>query len=158
MTDNKYSKGKIYVIKCKNDDTLVYVGSTTQTLGDRASKHRYDCNLERCKHWLVYRTIDNKWDDWDISLHSLYPCNNKTELCRREGEVIREIGTLNKRIAGRTMKEWYDEHKDDLAVKMKEYYLSKHEQILKQKKDYYIRNKDVIKEKQRKKYVSRKRG
>ena len=44
-----------------------------------------------------------------MELHELYPCNTKQELNRREGEVIREIGTLNKYIAGRTKKEYYQE-------------------------------------------------
>ncbi len=30
MSD-KYKNGKIYTIRCKNDDTLTYVGSTIQT-------------------------------------------------------------------------------------------------------------------------------
>ena len=53
-----------------------------------------------------------------INLHELYPCNTRQELHRREGEVIREIGTLNKCIAGRTYQERYREYKD----KVKEAY------------------------------------
>ena len=29
---DKYKNGKIYTIRCKKDDTLIYVGSTTQPL------------------------------------------------------------------------------------------------------------------------------
>jgi hypothetical protein len=32
---HKYKNGKIYTIRCKNDDTLIYVGSTTQPLFKR---------------------------------------------------------------------------------------------------------------------------
>jgi hypothetical protein len=159
MSDNnKYKTGKIYTIRNKNDDTQVYVGSTIQSLGCRMSKHKHDGNTERCKGWSLYRIIDNNWDDWELTLFALYPCNSKAELCRREGEVIREIGTLNQRIAGRTIKERYVEDKAKIAGKMKEYYIRKQDEIKKQKKDYYIRNRDTIREKSRLKYVSRKRG
>ena len=33
-----------------------------------------------------------------------YPCENEEQLNKREGEIIREIGTVNKQIAGRTHK------------------------------------------------------
>lgn len=159
MSDfNKYSEGKIYTIKNKHDDTQVYVGSTIQSLECRKSKHKHDGNTERCKNWSLYRIIDNNWDDWELTLYSLYPCNSKVELCRREGEVIREIGTLNERIAGRTVKERYVEEKVKIAGLMKEYYLRKQDEILKKKREYYIRNRDIIREKSKQKYISRKRG
>ena len=34
MSD-KYKNGKIYTIRCKNDDSLIYVGSTVQPLFKR---------------------------------------------------------------------------------------------------------------------------
>ena len=37
-----YKQGKIYTILCKTDDTLIYVGSTVQSLSERMAKHRYD--------------------------------------------------------------------------------------------------------------------
>jgi hypothetical protein len=148
---NKYSNGKIYTIRNKNDETQIYVGSTANTLVERMYKHKYDGNTERCKHWLLYRTINNDWSAWDITLHSLYPCNTKQELCRREGEIIREIGTLNERIAGRTTRERYIEEKPRIAATQKDYYYRKQDMILKQKKEYYIRNKENIREKSRQK-------
>ncbi len=33
-----YKQGKIYTIRCKTDETLIYVGCTTQSLVD---KHKY---------------------------------------------------------------------------------------------------------------------
>ena len=35
--------------------------------------------------------------------------------------MIREIGTVNKQIAGRTYKEYYEDNKDEMLKKMKEY-------------------------------------
>jgi hypothetical protein len=37
-----YKQGKIYTIRCKTDDPLIYVGSTTQSLCERLAKHRYE--------------------------------------------------------------------------------------------------------------------
>jgi hypothetical protein len=44
---------------------------------------------------LLYRTINNEWDDWHIELHQLFPCNSKEELQQKEREIIRLIGNLN---------------------------------------------------------------
>ena len=35
-----YTKGKIYTIRCKTDDTLIYVGSTIQPLSVRFGGHK----------------------------------------------------------------------------------------------------------------------
>ena len=42
-----YSQGKIYIVKCKIDDSLKYIGSTTMILEDRFSRHKYNktCSL-----------------------------------------------------------------------------------------------------------------
>jgi hypothetical protein len=37
-----YKQGKIYTIRCKTDDTLIYIGCTTQSLCERMAKYRYD--------------------------------------------------------------------------------------------------------------------
>jgi hypothetical protein len=42
---------------------------------------------------------DNCWTNWYIKLYEYFPCKNKPELHRREGEVISEIGTINKNIS-----------------------------------------------------------
>ncbi len=46
----------------------------------------------------------NNINDWYIELYEDYPTTNKEKLLKRESELIREIGTLNKIIAGRTKK------------------------------------------------------
>jgi hypothetical protein len=131
-----YSKGKIYTIRCRTDDTLIYVGSTIQSLAVRLGEHKRKCYREECKNWLIYKIINNNWDNWYIELHSSYPCNSKEELCKREGEIIREIGTLNMKIMGRTNKE---------------YYLNNIEKILEEKKEYYQNNKEKISKKKKEK-------
>ncbi len=41
-----------------------------------------------------------------------YSCNNVEELWKREGEIIRLIGTLNSRIEGRGTKQYYIDNAD----------------------------------------------
>ena len=112
-----YQLGKIYTIRSLSSPDI-YVGSTIQTLAVRMAKHRqdYKINISLGLHKEIVKDIS----EWKIELHELYPCNTRQELHRREGEVIREIGTLNKCIAGRTHQERYREYKD----KVKEAYAS----------------------------------
>ena len=100
-----YQQAKIYTIRCRNDDTLIYVGSTIQPLYKRLGGHKVICKNEKNQNILLYRTVNNNWDDWFIELYEEFPCENKEQLCKKEGEVIRLIGTLNSQIAGRTDKE-----------------------------------------------------
>lgn len=115
-----YSKGKIYTIRNKNDPTLIYVGSTIQTLSKRFGEHRRHSRQERSKikypNHQFYNKIED-WNDWYIELYLTYPCKSVEELRQKEGEIIRQIGTLNRGIAGRTFKEWQEENPE----KMKKY-------------------------------------
>ena len=61
-----YKQGKIYTILCKTDDTLIYVGSTVQSLSERMAKHRYD-SMKRSNNFF-YQHI-NDWNDWYIELY-----------------------------------------------------------------------------------------
>ncbi len=146
-----YSNGKIYTIRCRTDDTLIYVGSTIQSLAVRWGEHKRRCYREESKNWLIYKTINNNWDNWYIELHSSYPCNSKEELCKREGEIIREIGTLNSRIEGRTHKEWREDHKEKILEQAKEYYQNNKEQVLTTVNNYRNNNKEKILEKRKEK-------
>jgi len=104
-----YKQGKIYTLRCKTDDTLIYVGCTTELLSRRMSKHKYDSIN---KPTICFYQYINDWNDWYIELYENYPCENKEQLNKREGEIIREIGTVNKSIAGRTRQEWYEDNKE----------------------------------------------
>ncbi len=85
---NKYEKGQIYLIKCK-ETGLGYVGSTIDPLRVRLSKHRTDFRG-------YYGFKDNKLrnyrssfdvmesDEYEIHLLEKYPCNERKELLKRE--------------------------------------------------------------------------
>ena len=97
---NKYQNGKIYKILNTEDDK-VYVGSTCQKLlSKRMGKHREDA-LTRT--YPLYKHMNEIGiDKFYIELIMSYPCSSKDELIAKEREWIKAIGTLNKRIEGRT--------------------------------------------------------
>lgn len=136
-----YGKGKIYTIRCRTDDTLIYVGSTIQQLSVRWGKHKVDSRRELHKNSLIYKTINDEWWNWYIELYELCPCNCKEELERKEGEIIRKIGTLNAQIQGRTQKEYYNDNKDKLLENKKEYYEINKEKKKEYQKAYYEKSK-----------------
>ena len=137
-----YQQGKIYTIRCRTDDTLVYVGSTIQPLYKRFDSHKRNSKLENKKNIPLYKMVNEDWNNWYIELYEVCPCNTREELCRKEGEVIREIGNINIRIAGRTsqeyMKEWAEKNKTRRAEYSKEYEIKRRNK----KAEYYQMNKE----------------
>lgn len=137
-----YSKGKIYTIRCITDDTLIYVGGTIQPLCERFAQHKRSSKYEKEKDRLLYTTINGDWSNWKIELHELYPCSCKEELGRREGELIRELGILNEKIAGRTQKEWRKDNKEKVVEYKKKEYQNNKEIISTRVKIYRDNNKE----------------
>ena len=132
-----YQNGKIYTIRSRNSDK-VYVGSTCNELRKRIYEHKKDyrywvngkpkyvSSFEVLKDGMCY-----------IELLEKYPCNDKNELKRREGEVIRSMECVNKAIAGRTPKEYQEEHKEQ----RKEYHKERYQKI---KEEYNKKQKEKI--------------
>ena len=144
-----YSFGKIYTIRCRYDDNLIYVGSTVEKkLCDRMSKHRCDSKRDRFMNYPLYQEVNKtNWDNWFMELYEDYPCESKEQLNKREGQIIREIGTLNKQVAGRTLKEYLLENADKIKERKKEYRQENAEKIKGKRKQYYRANSEKIKEK-----------
>jgi hypothetical protein len=145
---SNYSRGKIYTVRCRTDDTLIYVGSTIETrLSVRFCKHKCQpcCSL--------YKFIENpdnntSWDNWYIELYEEYPCENKMLLVKRENEVIREIATINK-IGYRTeeMKKekekiYREQNKELIKNRNKEYVEKNREKVLQRKREYNEKTKE----------------
>jgi hypothetical protein len=150
-----YSKGKIYTIRNRDDDTKIYVGSTIQSLAVRFGGHKRDSEKERCRNILLYKEVNGDWTNWYIELYENYSCSSREELLKKEGEVIRLIGTLNFIIAGRDYKQYCVDNKDKIKEQKKQYqkqnYIANVEIIKEKHKQYRIDN--VLKEKERhKKY------
>ena len=142
MTD--YSKGKIYrIYNTVTDD--IYIGSTTQFLGNRMADHR-------AKHRRFKETTSRLYnnmaeigvDKFFIELVEKYPCQTKEELNAREGHYIRQIGNLNKKIPDRTIKQYNDDHKEQ----RKEYIQIHKEKIKEQLAEWYLENKEKVLQKQ----------
>lgn len=144
-----YSNGKIYTIRNRNDNTKIYVGSTIQLLHKRFHSHKCKSQKEEHKNNKLYIEMNNDLSNWYIELYENYPCNNREELNKREGEIIREIGTLNTNIAGRDEYQY----RIDTIDKSKQYRIDHANKIKEQKKQYYIDNIDKFKEKRKQYYI-----
>jgi hypothetical protein len=142
---NKYSNASIYTIRCRSDDSLIYVGSTISPIHKRLSCHKDNCKNGRAGSLYSY-IIDNDWSDWYLELYERFPCNDRAELCKREGEVIREIGTINKQIAGRTAKEsvrnWQANNRDKYLENMRNWYENNRDKHLENMRNWYENNRD----------------
>ncbi len=133
-----YQNGKIYTIRNLTDKGLVYVGSSCQKLCARWMDHKSRCKQTKYHHIKLYEVMNDMGvDDFFIELYEEFPCQNKEQLTKREGEVIREIGTLNQVIVGRSSKEYFQENKELILEKAKKYYKDNYEEILERKKEYY---------------------
>jgi len=150
-----YQNSKIYSIRSHLTDD-VYIGSTIETLANRLAGHK-----RNYKKWLnkttnytsSFKLIEKDFENCYIELVENYPCNSKNELCRREGEIIRATTCVNKCIAGRTDKEYREDHKQSIAEYKKQYRENNKEQLLENAKQYYENNKETIVEKKRQKYT-----
>ncbi len=143
---NKYNNSKIYTIRCKDDDSLIYVGSSTQPLYKRWYDHKKNLNNEKYSNRLLYAKMKELGvDNFYIELYEECNLNNREQLLKKEGEVIREIGTLNKNIAGRTKQEHYNDNRDNMLKIYSQYHKVNNEIISIRHKDYYNLNKETIK-------------
>ena len=142
-----YSKGKIYKILNSIDDEI-YVGSTIETLGQRMAHHRY--SLKKRPHYKLYKHMHElDVENFYIELIENYPCNDGYELRAREGYYIREIGTLNKNVAGRPpqeyQKQYWDTHKEKYNEEKRKSRLDNKDEINEQRRIRYPENKETYK-------------
>ena len=165
----KYQRGKIYKIVSDDLPNVCYIGSTVQTLSNRLSGHRasYKSYLNgKASYTSSFELI--KTGNAIIYLIQDYPCTTKNELERREGELIRQYRfdptcemVINKVIAGRSGKEYYQDHKvkhnlqskqyrednkEKVSINAKQYHKDNKEQLNLHSKQYYQENKKKIKE------------
>eukprot|EP00971_Amphidinium_carterae_P245450 4873935-Amphidinium_carterae.1 len=61
-------------------------------------------------------------ENFYIELIETFPCASKEELRAREGHWIREIGTLNHLISGRSWQEYKNDNRSEINTKAKQYY------------------------------------
>ena len=135
-----YQNGKIYCLRSHQTDKI-YIGSTIQNLSQRMAKHRNHYKYKK-RYLNSYKLMC--YDDCYIELLEKYPCNSREELCKKEGEYIRKLNSTNKRIAGRSTKEYYNDNKEKLLNDFKERYNNNKEEVLKKNKEYYEKNKEKV--------------
>ena len=140
-----FSKGKIYKITNDyNDD--IYVGSTCDTLVRRFTCHKSNSKNINKQSTPLYKLINEiGFDRFRIQLICDYPCEDKYQLRQKEGEYIRQIGTLNKQIEGRTKQEWCADNKEKRKEQGKIYRMENKEKI----KKYLEENQEKLKEYQK---------
>ena len=147
-----YKNAKIY--KILNDiDEYVYIGSTCQPLSKRMSKHRQSYKATRKQHYKLYQKMKEIGvEHFYIELIKEAPCENIEQLRAIEGQYIRELGTLNQRVEGRTKKQYVQDTKKQKAEYDKEYREVNKEYRTKQKQQYWLNVKDEKNEERRAKY------
>lgn len=157
-----YENGKIYCLKSNKTDK-VYIGSTIGELEKRMYKHRHEY-----KKWngIELRTTAFQifeYGDVYIELVEKYPCKNKEELEKREGEIIRNTqNCINRRkmLDEETFKknrnlrakEYREKNKEKIKNKEKLYRETNREKIRENDKKYRKKNNDKLNEQNRKRY------
>jgi hypothetical protein len=108
MTEQKFQYSKIYKIVSKNFDKY-YIGSTCKSINDRLYQHL--ANYKNYKNGKynnvsVFQVLEK--GDYEIILIEELNCNNKQELLKREGEIIKQNKEfiVNKLVAGRDAKQY----------------------------------------------------
>ena len=143
-----YTKGKIYSIRSHKTD-LIYIGSTIQPLSVRIGGHRNDYNNHylkngeyRCRTIEIFKLDPNPY----IELIKNFSCDSKDELRKEEGKYIRKMKCVNKKVDGRTKKEYREDNKENIKEYKKKYYEDNKEIIKEQSKQHYEKNKEQKKE------------
>jgi hypothetical protein len=149
---NQYSNSKIYKIWSPQTE-LIYIGSTTQTLCQRFTDHKKQYKIYKegkTNYTSSFKILE--YEDAKIELIEEVNCENRIQLNRREGELIRQYKDIcvNICIAGRTKDEYYNENKEQIEEKKKIIYEENKEQINEKRRKYREYNKSNVLEKDRK--------
>ena len=116
-----YTNSKVYKIWSTQGDKI-YIGSTTkELLCQRMSSHRKEyrkwkkTQTQLTSSFLIFEEygVENCF----IELLEAKECISKDELRQLEGKYIRELICVNKRIEGRTHKEYREDHKERIKTK-----------------------------------------
>ena len=144
--------GRVYKIYC-NETGECYYGSSEQTLSRRLSQHK-----KSCKKWkegiqksceTSFRIIER--GNFTISLLEENDFENKDYMKAREGYYIENFECVNKRVEGRTKKEYREATKEHKKEYDKKNYKDNKEQKIKKSKEYREANKEQLAEQMKQK-------
>jgi len=145
---NRYNNSKIYKI-CSNLTDKIYIGSTTQTLAQRLSKHtsNYKQYLKNNTKYITSIEIIKLGDSFIVLLEDCN-FNNQQQLFKREGEIIKLNinNVVNTHIAGRTMTEYHIDNAEHIAEYKKQYRFNNAEHLAEKQKQYRFNNAEHIAE------------
>ena len=118
-----YSNCCIYKIEHIENDTLIYVGHTTN-FKQRKADHKRNCNNESNKTFnlKLYSMIreNGGFEMFKMIEVEKYPCNDRREAEKREDELMKELkATMNKIKSFRT-EEYKIQYKEEYKKKIKE--------------------------------------
>ena len=133
-----YAKSKIYKIVC-NITGETYYGSTTQTLAQRITGHRYGALKEKYTSCEII-----KRGNYDYVLCEECPCENKEQLHAIERKWIEENDCINKHIPNRTHEEYVVANKEYFKQKAQDNRERNKQQIYERRKKYREENKEQI--------------
>ena len=153
---NKYSESKIYKI-VNSKTNLCYIGSTTNTLFNRFKSHLHSYNNGNLTT-TAKKLFDIDVNSCSIELLQNYACNNRRELHLQEGKFIKlfQPYVVNKKIEGRSQREYKNEHKQEIAEYQKNYKLHHTDDLKRNLRKYYMKNREVIIEKSKLYYHNKK--
>lgn len=146
MNNNKYQLGKIYTIRHPDTDKF-YIGSTCEKYLSRrlaGHKRQYIKKISTSNSKILFNFgVDGCY----IELFENYPCNDKNELQKREGELIRlyKDNLVNKQLAGRTPKQYSEDNKEKIRSSQKIYRDNHKEEIKEMQNEWRENNKDELK-------------
>jgi hypothetical protein len=143
--------GVVYKLKSKNPNiTEFYIGSSCD-MKKRIASHKSACNNPNSIGYnlKVYKFIRNNdgFDNWEFEILLEVKVVDKEEL-RLKYERPYQLDLLpelNDRVEGRTIEEWREDNKEELAKYQKKWYEDNKEEI----KEKYENNKETILEYQK---------
>jgi flagellar biosynthesis/type III secretory pathway protein FliH len=152
-------KGIVYKIYCKDSSiTEFYIGSSVD-FKTRKRKHKSDCNNTNSAkyNYKVYKFIreNGGWDNWEFETLLEVEVVDKEEL-RLKYERPYQLDLLpelNSQLEGRTIEEWREDNKEELAKYQKEYQKEYREDHKEEIKQYFEKNKEQILQKAKEKII-----
>lgn len=122
-----------YIYKLYNENGYFYIGMS-QKPTKRYRQHLY--GKGSCSSKIVIQKGEN------INFEILHNFKTYEEAKNKEGELIRKLNCVNKRVEGRDSKEYYKDNRETILNKMKKYYKNNAEVLKQKSKEYKIKNWD----------------
>ena len=156
-------RGRVYkIVETANEDNVIYVGSTSDKMGSRWSRHKRE--LKQSANRKVYKDIDavggidfvtpvvledRVFQDRDerrkleqVYMDELTPSGNTNRAVRREGGVRnREGGVRNREAANKWRREYYQKNKAAMSACQRAFYHRNKDAVLARRKVRYMKNK-----------------